>query len=159
MKPRYVVLLLLIGAVTPSVGAQEGASVTSAGEGIPLENDCVLPTEPELPDGSLASQAEMVEAQTLVKTYLAGGDEYIACVDALEAGSDDSEQKKAMRAAHNHMVALMQALAGRFNEAIRAIGAVSRPPYTQPESSARRCGPRTQPRAAQCPHTATRGPG
>ena len=109
-----VASLVVVWAAAPLVRADEVA--------LP-ENDCAMPTEPELPDGASASQADMVEAQKGVKAFIAAGEEYIACLTALEAGTEDAEQKLAVVAAHNQMVDSMEQVAARFNEQIRAFRA------------------------------------
>ena len=45
---------------------------------------CDYPERPTLPDGNTASKDEMIAAQTAVKTFLAGVDEYLECIEQEE---------------------------------------------------------------------------
>ena len=85
---------------------------------------CVPPVAPEIPDGGTASTEQMVTDQTRVKTFVAAGQTYIACVDRV---ADDKErvlqERNAAIVEHNRMVGEMERLANDFNAQIRAFKA------------------------------------
>ena len=80
--------------------------------------DCVLPPAPsKIPDGSTASEQEMITAMQTLKEYNADVDTYLKCLDfetkqnRLSAG----DQEKM----HNTAVDTMQKVAAKFNEQVR----------------------------------------
>ncbi len=88
---------------------------------------CDYPTRVGVPDGSSASEAEMIEGQQAVKGYMAAMDEYLACIDKeadlAEDTDDDDDAAKEQRAMlvskHNAAVDEMTAVAAEFNDEIR----------------------------------------
>src|SRR6478672_2812036 len=44
------------------------------------QDQCVAPAAPEIPDGAKATPAQIVAAQTAIKSYAAGSDTYQACL-------------------------------------------------------------------------------
>lgn len=108
--------------------------------------DCPRPTAPQaLPDGSSSSESRMVEAQQMVKTFVAEGQAFLDCLKTViqevkenveEAAAKESDeltedQKAAVRRhqklieTHNEMVGEMQRVADEFNQAIRDFNAKS----------------------------------
>lgn len=74
---------------------------------------CVAPVEPKaLPDAANASEQEMVEAQREVKHYLGAMEEHLKCLQARGTKTD-----------MNVAVDKMQAIAARFNTAVRTFRA------------------------------------
>ena len=98
-------------------------AVACAGWAVFGVSACETPSMVSVPDGKAASMDQMVDAQKKVKEYMAGMDDYLACVDAeLKTAGDDApdEYKSLMTARHNSAVAEMEAVAGAFNEQVRA---------------------------------------
>jgi len=80
--------------------------------------DCVLPPAPsKIPDGSTASEQEMITAMQTLKEYNADVDTYLKCLqfetkqNRLSAG----DQEKM----HNTAVDTLQKVAAKFNEQVR----------------------------------------
>jgi len=80
--------------------------------------DCVLPPAPsKIPDGSSASEQEMITAMQTLKEYNADVDTYLKCLEfetkqnRLSAG----DQEKM----HNTAVDTLQKVAAKFNEQVR----------------------------------------
>ncbi len=83
---------------------------------------CRAPERPVIPDGSVATESQMVEAQQAVKAYLAKGDGYLACLKkADESLGEDAPAEAAPKllAEHNEMVDEMYLTGDEFNVAIR----------------------------------------
>jgi hypothetical protein len=58
---------------------------------------CDYPERPTLPEGGSAAKEDMIAAQTAVKDFLAGVDEYLTCIEqeeraAVEAMDDPDEE-------------------------------------------------------------------
>lgn len=88
---------------------------------------CTAPDEVNVPDGSQASEEEMLAAQTAVKSYIAGMEDYLKCMDdesvALQATQTEEERLAAEaqhKTQHNSAVDSMERVANSFNEQIRA---------------------------------------
>ena len=84
--------------------------------------DCVSPPVATVPDGTRATSDEMVEAQSLVKQFMAEMELYLACLDQEEAALSEpptDEQKAAHTQLHNKAVDSMEAVATKFNEQVR----------------------------------------
>lgn len=85
--------------------------------------ECGRPDTPAVPDGSAATEAELVETQTAVKNYMEKTNAYLECLAAEEAAAPEDEAPEvasARIAAHNQAVDDMEVLAAQFNEAVRA---------------------------------------
>jgi len=87
---------------------------------------CEYPQEVGIPDGSKASEEEMIAGQKLVKSYIANVEAYLKCLDeeatALgDAETDDQKQMHIKR--HNAAVDAMEQLAASFNKEIQAFKA------------------------------------
>lgn len=91
--------------------------------------DCTYPKAPEtIPNGSTASESEMVTAMTAFKQYNTDVTTYLACLDDETAGKTKDAggsvtaimQMKAMQAKkHNSAVAELKELADKFNSEVR----------------------------------------
>lgn len=94
--------------------------------------DCVYPKAPSsMPDGTTASEEEMLDGMKAVKSYNAEVTAYLSCLDmemqaridaaGTEAPAEQIEQIKAIQAKrHNAAVEELEAHAARFNEQVRA---------------------------------------
>lgn len=98
---------------------------------------CSRPETPDsLPDGTSASRSEMLDAKTLVQTFVQEGEAYIACIeddlDAAqqemnEAMADGEEEARAtarqayrqLVELHDAMVTDMRETAEAFNQALK----------------------------------------
>jgi hypothetical protein len=73
-----------------------------------------------LPDGSTATQAEMVSGQTLVRAYVTSGETYLACLGGIiDTKERSAEDRNAAVAEHNRMVGSMEQVAAAFNAQVR----------------------------------------
>ena len=84
---------------------------------------CPYPDDVSIPDGSTASEAEMLDGQKLVKAYMAEMDEYLTCLDeeSTALGDDQTDDQRAMHVKrHNAAVDAMEKVAASFNEQIRS---------------------------------------
>ena len=93
---------------------------------------CTYPKSPDkLPDGTVASQDEMIAGKKLVEQYNSDMNAYLSCIKleydtqvANDATALTPEQKadldKRQAQKHNAAIDELEALAGRFNEQIRA---------------------------------------
>jgi len=89
---------------------------------------CVSPDEVSVPDGSQASMEEMLAAQQAVKSYMAGMEDYLKCLDDESQSMGDTqsdEQRLAQVQQHNSAVDAMERIANSFNEQIRAYKALN----------------------------------
>ncbi len=114
---KLIIILLSLSLSLPlSSVAQDSASGELAGK-------CEYPTQPPIPNGRKATEAELVAAQKGMKAYLAEGDAYIACLTEVENswGDDATDEQKAIIVLFNNKVVDdMQAVADLFNAAVRA---------------------------------------
>lgn len=104
-------------------------------------DDCNEPSAPEgVPDGAVATESEMIDAQGAVKDFVAEGQTYVSCVqeviEEIEAevkaamGEDADEPTPEQQALarkhqklielHNGMIEDMERVANEFNEALQA---------------------------------------
>jgi len=84
---------------------------------------CPYPDDVSIPDGSTASEAEMLDGQKTVKAYMAEMEEYLECLDAesVALGENETEDQQAMHVKrHNAAVEAMEKVAASFNEQIRS---------------------------------------
>lgn len=93
--------------------------------------DCTYPRSPSgLPDGSTASQDQMVEGMKAIKEYNASVTSYLSCLETemntrIEAAGTDApaeqiEQIKAIHTKrHNAAVEELESTADRFNEQVK----------------------------------------
>jgi hypothetical protein len=97
--------------------------------------ECVYPKVPSgMPDGSTATEQEMLDGMKAVKAYNAEVTAYLSCLDmemqaridaaGAEAPADQIAQIKAIQAKrHNAAVEELEAHAARFNEQVKAFKA------------------------------------
>ena len=85
--------------------------------------NCNFPANIEIPDGSSATEAELVATQSTVKQYMAAVETYLACLEAetkaLGPGITE-DQIRVHDMKHNAAVDEMEKLASAFNAEIRA---------------------------------------
>ena len=84
---------------------------------------CDFPGNVQVPDGSVASEAEMIAGQSAVKQFMANVEGYLVCLDeeAAALGPDITEDEIRIRdMRHNAAVDEMEKLAANFNAQIRA---------------------------------------
>lgn len=84
---------------------------------------CPYPDDVAIPDGSTASEAEMLDGQKNVKAYIADMEDYLECLDeeAAALGDNATEDQDAMHVKrHNAAVEAMEKVAASFNEQIRS---------------------------------------
>jgi hypothetical protein len=89
----------------------------------PSHAACPYPEEVSVPDGSTATNDEMVNGQSLVKEYMAEMEGYLECLDNEEATIPEKQTPEAMALhvqRHNAAVDAMEKVAAKFNEEIRA---------------------------------------
>lgn len=99
-----------------AIAALLAFNVHAAGE------NCPQPTAPSIPDGSTATESEMLDAQQQVKGYVQEGQQYLKCLKQAEAdiGEDiTKEQQKELVGHYNTMVDEMQETSDAFNAAVR----------------------------------------
>lgn len=99
-----------------------------------LAVDCVEPSKPVIPDGATASMEEMVEAQTAVKNYQTGMENYRACQEAnmvalkpqiREGDHASMAAYMASNNAFNDSISTEQEIAAAFNTALKAYKAAN----------------------------------
>ncbi len=84
---------------------------------------CPYPDDIQVPDGSKASEAKMLDGQQLVKSYMAEMEKYLECLDkesSARAEEESADQKAMHVKRHNAAVEAMEQVAASFNEQIRA---------------------------------------
>ena len=80
---------------------------------------CSKDSAPTIPDGKSASEEQMKAAMTLVKSYVASGNAYLACLQApLDAEETTPEEKVALTEQYNAAVDEMQAVGGQWKQAV-----------------------------------------
>jgi hypothetical protein len=91
---------------------------------VPAHADCVLPPAPsKIPDGSTASQQEMVTAMQTLKEYNGDVDTYMKCLE-FEAKQNRLSHADEERM-HNSAVETLTKVASKFNEQVRTFKAKS----------------------------------
>ena len=99
-------------------------SVVSLGHAVELEvGHCKFPTPPSLADGASATEEEMATTGSAVREFVSAMQASLDCLDKvqIDLGKDiTAEQEAALTALYNNGVDQMQALAGAYNEQIRA---------------------------------------
>jgi hypothetical protein len=89
---------------------------------LPAHADCVLPPAPsKIPDGSSASQQEMVTAMQTLKEYNGDVETYTKCLE-FEAKQNHLSHSDEERM-HNSAVDTLQKVAAKFNEQVRTFKA------------------------------------
>jgi len=120
--PTYEEAVALYRSAVPEEATvQPGDAALNPGQGI---GDCEPPAAPEIPDGGSASTEQMIAGQTRMKAFVADGQAYLKCVDAV---ADDKERATIDRNAaigeHNRMVGELERSAADFNDQLRAFKA------------------------------------
>jgi len=101
---------VLSGDKTPSASLAIGA--------------CKAPTAPEVPDGANASTDQMIAAQTRMKAFVAAGQAYLKCIDAIADDRDRTTiDRNAAIGEHNRMVGELERSAADFNDQLRSFKA------------------------------------
>ncbi len=91
---------------------------------VPAYADCVLPPPPsKIPDGTTASEQEMVTAMQTLKQYNGDVDTYLKCIDFESKQNRMSRTEEERR--HNEAVDTMSKIAAKFNEQVRTFKAKS----------------------------------
>jgi hypothetical protein len=88
---------------------------------------CDYPPEISVPDGSQATEDEMLAAQKAVKAYMAEMEAYLKCLDDESAtlGDAETDEQRAMHVQrHNAAIDAMENVANNFNDQIRAYKAM-----------------------------------
>jgi hypothetical protein len=99
-------------------------AVACAASTVAYADDCVLPPAPsKIPDGSTASEQEMVSAMQTLKQYNGDVDTYLKCLD-FEAKQNRLTKTEEERR-HNDAVDAMTKIAAKFNEQVRTFKAKS----------------------------------
>ncbi len=112
----------LIFSMTISITTQAAAPNDTSASG-ELSDKCSYPQQPAIPNGNKATEAELIAAQKRMKTYLAEGDEFIACLDRVQSNwteEEATEKKPIAIIYHNRVVDDMNEVADLFNSAVRA---------------------------------------
>lgn len=84
---------------------------------------CVFPDAPQLPDVSSASREEVGTAGGAVRAYQTAMEEQLACLDGKRDGLGEeitSDQRTMINSAYNSGVDTLNAVAGAYNDAVRA---------------------------------------
>jgi len=80
--------------------------------------DCLLPPPPsKIPDGTTASEQEMVIAMQTLKQYDGDVNVYLKCLDFEQRRNELSPE--ALETKHNAAVAELQSIADKFNAQVR----------------------------------------
>ena len=87
--------------------------------------ECTQPPAPTIADGTSATEEQMVATQQSVKTFIAKGNMYLACLvndekSAEVAGTNTDEAKQQRLDNYNAMVEAMQRAGDNFNTALHA---------------------------------------
>ena len=89
---------------------------------LPALADCTLPPAPsKIPDGSAASEQEMISAMQTLKAYNGDVDVYLKCLEFETKQNRLSSDEHAKK--HNSAVAQLEKVAAKFNEQVRAFKA------------------------------------
>lgn len=106
------------------------AAVLAAAVAVPASAECIYPKAPEAaPNGSTATEAEMIAGMTVFKKYDAEVNAYLSCLDMetntsiTEAGENADQVKKLKIMSsqkHNAAIDELQARADEFNSQLRA---------------------------------------
>jgi hypothetical protein len=85
---------------------------------LPVRADCTLPPPPsKVPDGSTASQQEMITAMQTLKEYDGDVDVYLKCLEFETKQNRMAESVRGMK--HDAAVAQLQNVADKFNQQVR----------------------------------------
>jgi hypothetical protein len=59
-----------------------------------IAEDCVFPTEPNIPDANVATMAQMVQTQTGIVTYMDASNELLECLEDIIDDSDLEDEDR-----------------------------------------------------------------
>lgn len=94
------------------------ALVATLIHGLPVWAGCTLPSPPsKVPDGSTASEKEMIEAMQTLKQYNTDVNNYVKCLE-FEANQNRLSRDEQTRE-HNAAVEGLQSIAAKFNEQVK----------------------------------------
>lgn len=99
------------------------AALIAAPAGVLAADECDRPEPPIVPDGATATQEQLATAGSDVRAFVASSQDYLACLEAKEAGYGKDitpVQQALVNAVYNAGVEAMEAAAGAYNEAVRA---------------------------------------
>jgi hypothetical protein len=89
---------------------------------LPVWGGCTLPPAPsKVPDGTTASEQEMIAAMQTLKQYNTDVTNYVKCLD-FEANQNRLSHDEQARQ-HNDAIEGLQAIAAKFNEQVRVFKA------------------------------------
>lgn len=81
---------------------------------------CVPPAAPALPDAAVATEEQMIAAQSDVRAFVAAGETHLVCLASIiDDEQRDADERNAAVGEHNRMVAALEQIAAAFNERIR----------------------------------------
>jgi cyclophilin family peptidyl-prolyl cis-trans isomerase len=121
-------LLATTAATDPAYATATGLrdeTLAAAEAGAPAHiSGCEPPAAPNVPDGSTASQDDMLSAQREVRAFVAAAENYLKCLATVIDDQDrEAPERNAAVGEHNRMIAVMEQIAAAFNEQIRAFKA------------------------------------
>lgn len=103
-----------------------GLLLGSAAAAQAAEIECERPEAPVVPDGTMATEAQIADAGVAVRAYITSAQGYLACLERKEAGYgediEDAEQAL-IDMIYNATVEAMESAAADYNEAVRAFRA------------------------------------
>lgn len=117
MKSIIFILLLVFLLLNIPAGIAEDSTSSR------MNDRCVLPQKPTIPDGSSVTEEELIAVQSVVKTYMVQGNNYLECIKKVEEGWGETatlEQQVLVITLHNGAVDDMEVVASFFNLAVRA---------------------------------------
>ena len=106
---KKLIALTIVGL---SLGMASSLAVSTAH----AQADCVVNTPPNVPDGKTAGEAEMVEAQQAIRSYVAETQEYLSCLENASRGRLGGDWTRR----YNEASSQMEKLASDFNRQLRA---------------------------------------
>jgi hypothetical protein len=105
-------------AARGSISVLAGVLALLAGIALPAHADCLLPPPPsKIPNGSTASQQEMVTAMETLKEYNGDVTVYLKCLEFEAKENRLSTSVRDLR--HDSAVVKLQEVAEKFNEQVR----------------------------------------
>ena len=109
----YLEALSLSRELNSEVTAARSAKLQRLAE---LAEDCVFPTEPNIPDANVATMEQMVETQGGVVAYMEASNELLECLEDIIDDRDlEDEDRELAIAEYNREVEDQEDLAQRFN--------------------------------------------
>lgn len=113
-----------IGLAAKAVAVIAVAALTAASHAAELDlAHCKFPEPPVVPDGSVATEAEMGQAGSDVREFVSGMQSSLECLTSVETSMGDAiteEQQAQLVAIYNNGVDQMNAVAQNYNQQVRA---------------------------------------